>query len=176
MEGSDKILRIKSSDGHVIECEMSALRQAKLINDMFENDEVPSDEIDLGSSFLKKSVLDKVLEYCRFVAANNNPPKIQKPIKQNNIYDITSPWYATFVNQFEDEHLSEMILAVNYLNIQPLLELLCAKLALTLKTMDVGEVRRYFGIENDYAPEEEKRVQEEKIEAMEIYELEDDNN
>jgi len=51
--------------------------------------------------------------------------------------------------------LFEIVMAANYLDIKPLLELSCAKVASLIKGKSVQEIRQFFNIENDFTPEEE---------------------
>ena len=53
--------------------------------------------------------------------------------------DVTTPWYAEFVN-LDQEILFELILAANYLDIKPLLELACAKVASLIKNRSIPEM------------------------------------
>ena len=68
---------------------------------------------------------------------------------------MTTPWYTEFVNGLEQEELFELILASNYLDIKPLLELTCAKVATMIKNKSIPDIRKFFSIENDFTPEEE---------------------
>ena len=54
-----------------------------------------------------------------------------------------------------------MILAANYLDIKSLLELSCAKVASSIKSRSIPEIRKYLNIENDFTPEEEAQIMEE---------------
>ncbi len=47
-------------------------------------------------------------------------------------------------------------MASNYLDINPLLELACAKVASLTKNKSIEESRKFFNIENDFTPEEEQ--------------------
>ena len=47
------------------------------------------------------------------------------------------------------------------MDIKPLLELSCAKVASMIKGKSVQEVRSLFNIENDFTPEEEAQIMEE---------------
>ena len=67
-----------------------------------------------------------------------------------------------------------MILAANYIFNDGLLQLLSAKLACDLKNKTVEDVRTYFNIVNDYTAEEIKKLDDQKEEAKEIFDLEDD--
>lgn len=74
--------------------------------------------------------------------------------------DIVQEWYSTFVN-IEQEILFELILAANYMDIKPLLDLTCAKVASMIKGKTPEEIRVQFNIVNDFTPEEEAQVREE---------------
>jgi len=74
---------------------------------------------------VKAAVLKKVVEYMRYHA--ENPPKdIEKPLKSPNMAEVVSQWDAEFVD-VDQELLFELILAANYMDIKPLLDLSCAK-------------------------------------------------
>ena len=62
-----------------------------------------------------------------------------------------------------------MILASNYLDIKPLLELTCAKVATMIKNKTIPEIRKFFSIENDFTPEEEAQIMEENKWAEESF-------
>ena len=168
-----KTMQLKSYDGELVTVNYQALLTNRFFFDLLEDQEVPSTALEMTNELLKKSIIENVMKYCEF-AYKNHPPKIQKPIKQASIYDITSPFYANFASQFADDSLCEMILAANYLNNEGLLQLLSAKLACDLKNKSVEEIRTYFNIVSDYTPDEIKRLDEQKEEAKEIFDLEDD--
>ena len=50
------------------------------------------------------------------------------------MHDVVQEWYANFVN-VEQETLFELILAANYMDIKPLLDLTCATVASMIKGM-----------------------------------------
>lgn len=75
--------------------------------------------------------------------------------------DVVKPvFYSNFV-EVAQETLFEMILAANYMDIKPLLDLTCAKVASMIKGKTPEEIRRTFNIVNDFTPEEEAAVREE---------------
>ena len=57
--------------------------------------------------------------------------------------------------------LFELILAANYMDIKPLLDLTCATVASMIKGKSPEEIRSTFNITNDFSPEEEAQVREE---------------
>ena len=64
-------------------------------------------------------------------------------------------WDATFV-EVDQETLFELILAANYMDLKPLLDLTCAKVASMLKGKTPEQIRKQFNIANDFTPEEEE--------------------
>jgi len=69
-------------------------------------------------------------------------------------------WYASFVD-IDQEKLFELILAANFMDIKPLLDLTCAAVASLIKGKTPEEIRKTFNIVNDFTPEEEAAVREE---------------
>jgi S-phase kinase-associated protein 1 len=69
-------------------------------------------------------------------------------------------WYANFVD-IDQEKLFELILAANFMDIKPLLDLTCAAVASLIKGKTPEEIRKTFNIVNDFTPEEEAAVREE---------------
>lgn len=86
--------------------------------------------------------------------------EIEKPLQSDNMKQVVQEWYADFTN-VEQDTLFELILAANYMDIKPLLELTCATIASLIKGKTPEEIRRTFNIVNDFTPEEEANVREE---------------
>ena len=70
-------------------------------------------------------------------------------------------WFANFVDTMGQYPLFELIIATNYLDIKPLLDLTCAKVASTLKNKTTKEVCEMFNIEQDLTEEEEANIRQE---------------
>ncbi|MFM7856994.1 MAG: SKP1 family protein [Flammeovirgaceae bacterium] len=117
-----------------------------MIDDAGVDEEIPLPNV-------KKSVFSKIEQFC--IHLRTNPlPDIEKPLKSANFADVTSPWFANFV-ELDQDMLFELIMAANYLDMKPLLDLACAKVASQIKNKSVKEIRQFFNIENDFTPEEE---------------------
>ena len=150
------MVRLVSQEGEVVEVDQETVVISVLIKSMI--DDSGTDE-DIPLPNVTKPILEKVMEFCKHV--KDHPlQEIEKPLKTDNLRDIVSPWYADFVD-LDQETLFEVILAANYLDIKPLLELTCAKVATMIKGKSVVEVRKLFNIENDFTPEEEAQILEE---------------
>ncbi|KAL3838300.1 hypothetical protein ACJIZ3_022891 [Penstemon smallii] len=67
-----------------------------------------------------------------------------------------------FIAGKDDFHdLFNLLLAVNYLDVKDLLDIICKKIADMMVGKSPEWVRKAFSIENDFLPEEEERVREE---------------
>merc|ERR1712045_975509 len=98
----------------------------------------------------------KVIKYMQY--HHTNPAKeIEKPLKSANMREVVSEWDANFV-EVDQETLFELILAANYMDIKPLLDLTCAKVASMIKGRTPDEIRKIFNISSDFTPEEEIKV------------------
>jgi len=86
--------------------------------------------------------------------------EIEKPLKSSTMKQVVQEWYAEYVN-VDQALLFELILAANYMDIKPLLDLTCATVASMIKGKTPEEIRKTFNITNDFSPEEEAQVREE---------------
>lgn len=92
----------------------------------------------------------KVIEYCTYHTEN-------KEAKE----DERDSWDKKFAG-VDDDTLFSLILAANYLDIKPLLDLTCKTVADYIKACKTPqEIRRRFNIKNDFTPEEEEEVRKE---------------
>ena len=126
---------------------------------MFCVDDQGDDVQEIPLPNVKSQILTKVIEFCTHYQSEPMN-EIEKPLKSANMHDVVQEWYASFVN-VEQEVLFEMILAANYMDIKPLLDLTCATVATMIKGKTPEEIRAHFNIVNDFTPAEEAQVREE---------------
>lgn len=151
-----KILHLEAQDLKKFPVEREVAMMSELVKTMWEGDR---DETQIPLPNVKSSTLEKVIEYMKH--HHKVPPKdIEKPLRSANMREVVSEWDADFV-EVEQEALFELILAANYMDIKPLLDLTCAKVASMMKGKTVEEIRRTFNIVNDFTPEEEEAVRQE---------------
>lgn len=87
---------------------------------------------------VKAEVLKKVIEFCEH-HLQEPMTEIEKPLKSQNMADVVQEWYANFVD-LEQVLLFELILAANYMDIKPLLDLTCATVASMIKGKTVSNI------------------------------------
>ena len=159
---ADKV-KLVCSDGEIVEVEKEIAEKSVLIKGIMDENE--DEEIPLPN--VKRPILEKVIEYCNHLK-DHQPPEIDKPLVSTDMASVVDPWHAEFIN-LEQEVLFELIMASNYLDIKPLLDLACAKVASLIKNKSVPEIREFFNIENDFSPEEEQQIMEENKWAEESF-------
>jgi len=149
-------LKLSSQDGKSFTVPREVAMMSALVKTMWEGDKK---EKNIPLINVKSAILEKVIEYMKF--HHKNPAKeIEKPLKSSNMREVVSDWDANFV-EVDQETLFELILSANYMDIKPLLDLSCAKVASMIKGKTPDEIRRRFNIVNDFSPEEEEAVRAE---------------
>jgi S-phase kinase-associated protein 1 len=149
---------VSSSKGVNFVVEKDIALMSTLVASMLEGNEDDGVEVPLPN--VSGEILEQVLEFLKYI--KENPlNEIDKPLKSSIMSEnVNDPWFATFTDK-DQSIIFELILAANYLDIQPLLDLCCAKVASLIKGKTPEEIRRTFNIVNDFTPEEEAQLLEE---------------
>jgi len=149
-------LVLVSAESEKVTVSKKVAMMSELVKTMAEGDK---DESEIPLPNVKALVLKKVTQYMKY--HYDNPPKeIDKPLKSASMNEVVSQWDADFVD-VDQELLFELILAANYMDIKPLLDLTCAKVASLIKGKTPEQIRKTFNIQNDFTPEEEEAVRQE---------------
>lgn len=149
-----------SQEGDSFEVPVKVAKMSELCKTMIDEETDDSNETqEIPLPNVKNNVLSKVIEFCQHYK-EDAMTEIEKPLKSANMFEVVQEWYANFV-QVEQELLFELILAANYMDIKPLLDLTCATVASMIKGKTPEEIRKTFNIVNDFTPEEEAQVREE---------------
>lgn len=152
----------KTKPEDAIEMPTDVAEQSKLAADMI-TDGMAEEPIPMIN--VEQEILEKVVDYMRHHAPTNGgvgpAAEIIKPLKSTNLVDCgVDEWDNEYIN-VPQEKLFKIILAANYMDIKPLLDLACAKVASMIKGKDVDAIRKEFNIVNDFTPEEEAQIREE---------------
>ena len=178
-EEKEVFVSLKVKGGSIIKCPRKALLQSKLIKNMLEADEaVMEDEKEVKKSVtgftcdatgiipipnVSKAIFERVLDYLQH-HVDKPAAKMERPLKSSNMKEnVADEWDAKFVDFDikEQSTLFDLILAANYLDIEPLLDLTTAKVACWMKGKKVEELRKLFHVKNDFTPEEEAKIRAE---------------
>lgn len=148
-------VKLGSSDSQVFEVDEEVANESQTVKGLLEDAANPDDLIPLPN--VSGKILSKVIEFSKYhVEANKKGPD-DKPAKSE---DDVKTWDADFV-KVDQATLFDLILAANYLNIKSLLDLTCQTVAQMIKGKTPEEIRKHFGIKNDFTPEEEEEVRRE---------------
>ena len=151
------MVKLLCADGETVEVPQAVAEQSVLLKGLIEEqgveEEIPVNQIG------KKSTLEKVIVFFTRVVEKDDAPKIQAPLSHTDMTKVVDQWYAEFIDIADIDELRELIMAANYLDNKPLLELACAKFAAAyIKGKTVEEIRKGVGIVNDFTPEEEELI------------------
>lgn len=153
------MVHLVSQEGESFDVALDVAIQSELVKTMIdeEQDEAEVQEIPLPN--VKSAVLAKIIEFCKLIK-EEAMNEIEKPLKSTNMQDVVQQRYADFI-AVEHELLFEMVLAANFMDIKPLLDLSCAAVASLVKGKSTEEIRKTFNINNEYTPADEAQVRAE---------------
>ena len=152
-------IQVVTKNGDVREMPRSLAKMSELIRTMLPDDDEEEYDQEIPLPNVTTSIFDKVLVFLK--EYSERPMKeIEKPIRSADMADLVEPFYVEFVCIPQHE-LFDLIMAANYLDIRPLLDLTCATVASMIKGKSPEEIRRTFNITNDYTPEEEATMRDE---------------
>lgn len=158
-----KMVKLILDDTTTFEVDIKIAQMMQTVKDMMAD--LPSSEaMDIPLPNITNKVLTKVLEYLKYhendaPSNENDEVDLTKSAKQHDS-TINDKWDVEFVNM-DNSLLFEIILAANYLNVRSLLNVCCKAVANMIKGKTPEEIRKHFGIVNDFTPEEEEQVRKE---------------
>ena len=123
------------------------------INDYPKETSFPLNELDEKNGELIKEYLTHF---------NGEAPKeIEKPISSNEMKNLTDEWSSTFIDKISLEDLTNLTVAANYMGINSLLDLCCAKVATLCKDKNEDEIFKLFKITETFCEEEKNKIKNE---------------
>jgi len=152
-------IKLLSSDHVEIQVEKEVAERSVLIKNMLEDvgGDVSDQAIPIPN--VNEAVLRKVIEWCDHHKSDPIPVADEDSDSRKKSTDIEE-WDQKFM-QVDQEMLFEIILAANYLDIKPLLDVGCKTVANMIKGKSPEEIRKTFNIQNDFTPEEEDQIRRE---------------
>jgi len=149
-----------TSDNEQFVVDKEVAERSVLIKNMLEDVGESDQPIPLPN--VSAGVLKKVLEYCEHHRGEPLPAADADQNQEDSRKRTTdiSEWDQKFIT-VDQEMLFEIILAANYLDIKPLLDVGCKTVANMIKGKTPEEIRKLFNIVNDFTPEEEAQIKKE---------------
>lgn len=149
------ILTVESQDGQKFQVEVAVAKMSETIKNLIED---AGTDATIPLPNVNSKTLTKVFEFCKYRTENPPPPQ-PKEGEEKRTDDMTG-WEIEFC-KVDQPALFELILAANYLDIKPLLDVTCKTVANMIKGKTPDEIRKIFNIPNDFTPEEEEQVRKE---------------
>ncbi|CAL3965830.1 hypothetical protein PZA11_002675 [Diplocarpon coronariae] len=158
MSDATKITLV-SNDGVSVTVDKQVAEKSMLIKNMIDDLGDAALNTDVPIPNVNEQVLKKVIEWCEH--HKNDPATLadDDSDSRKKTTDIEE-WDQKFM-QVDQEMLFEIILASNYLDIKPLLDVGCKTVANMIKGKSPEEIRKTFNITNDFTPEEEEQIRRE---------------
>jgi len=159
MDTEERKIKLISKEGVAYEVPEAVAKISELVKNMLEDDCDDDNMTEIPLPNVKTTVLQKVIEFsAHHLTESMN--EIRKPLRSTVMEEVVQPWYAEYAN-VEQIFLFDLILAANYMNIKPLLDLTCAKVAIMIKGQPPEEIRKIFNITDNSSPNEEAQTREE---------------
>lgn len=139
------LLTIRTNDGQQLEVPSENLAISNLIQMLTDTMEGEGEEIPLYN--VSYSIFCKVLEFTSHY--HNDPMKtIDKPLKDNHL--PVQKWYMDYIVSFQPgDSLYTLLDAASYLDIEPLQDLVCARIASLIQGVECDELKTIFGLNFD---------------------------
>jgi hypothetical protein len=136
------IITLISKDGQRFDCTYKEIKCSTMLTSAF-NDIQSSEEKEIILPSIEGETLSNIV---KFLKQHNGvePPLPEKPVKTNNMKDITTEWMASFIEEIckdDTENLYKLISAANYLFINSLLHICCCKVAALIKGLPLDEIK-----------------------------------
>ena len=150
------MLTLVSSEGEKMQISVKAAQRSQMIKRII--DDFPN-ETEIPLENVRSNILKKIKEYLDHYQ-DTDPKEIERPLASQNYQECVDPWDFEFIN-VDLDLIFEIILASNYMDIKPLLELASSKVASIIKGKTPEEIRKTFNIQKEFTPEEEQQIREE---------------
>jgi len=161
------MITLISGEGQQFKVPFSAAKLSKVIAEMGDDEHEDQDNREVLLNTVKSHVLAKVVKFFEYYAKDEMTQIESKPFKTDKIEEMVQEWYVEFV-RVDKVLLFEMVIAANYLDIKPMLELCCVAVVKLIIGKPANEIRPIFGISNPpWTKEEIAEVREENEWAFE---------
>lgn len=147
-----------SNDGEEFQVSSKIATLSKFIKNILEESDSTEDQ-QIRLPNVNKLTLVKVLEFANHYF-EEPMTELTKPLADPDISKLVQPFYANYIlSTNNDVYL--LLIAANYLDMKPLLDLCCARVASFIKNKSPEEVRANLKITSVFTPEDQAAVRAE---------------
>jgi len=118
-----------------------------LLKETFESEssssQMQNEERDIRLDTIQSTIFKHVETYLKHFSGETKPKEIDRPLRSKDMKEVTDEWSAEFIDKIAENRdtLYKLITAANFLNIQPLLLLACAKVAGLVKGIPIDQIK-----------------------------------
>lgn len=140
------MLRFITNDNKEMVVEKDPMMVSQLIRTIAE--ELEDDVVEIPLPNVSHPILELIVKFAQRFELERMPD-IPHPLPSNTgLRQIVGTWYNDFITSLREDVLYELIKAGNYMDIEALQELGCARIAIMIKDKSPHEVRRLLGLEH----------------------------
>ncbi|KAJ2809142.1 hypothetical protein H4R20_000321 [Coemansia guatemalensis] len=160
-----RVIKLAAADGAVISVEQDMAEQSGTIRNILNDVGISSTPIPVPN--VSGPILSKIVDYWRHHRgdASRRRPREPLPGEENDSCEAATQHAISQMDDFDHEFcridqgtLFDIMLAANFLDVPPLLDLVGYTVANKMKGKTVAEMRDTFQVKNDFTPEEEEKV------------------
>ena len=126
------------------------------INDYPDDPVVPLQDVD-------QRTIERIIDYLQHFNGVA-PPEIPKPLPQGDkegLKEVLDEWSFNYIDKIGLDDLVNVTVAANFMGIQSLLDLCCAKLASMCKDKSEEDIFKMFNITETFTEEEKEKIRQE---------------
>ena len=137
-------IKLVSKENTEFECTLKEIQCSNVLVVAFKDlnyDETENTNIKLSN--IDNETLKYIVDYLKY-HNGVEPPLPEKPVRSNNMNEITTEWMAEFIDSIVKKDiliLYKVISAANYLYINSLLHICCAKIASMIKGIPIDKIK-----------------------------------
>jgi S-phase kinase-associated protein 1 len=158
----ERNITLVSQDGERYEVPFKHFAISRFVSDAVADSE-EDDLDDLNVVNVKGEFLAQVNEFCAHYFEDPMIP-IPRPLPwPRRVPDVVQRWYGKFITRMNHMTMFEVLLAANYLNIPPLVQLCAARIARITILRSPEQIAEYFGCDEPWTDEQREELLQQEV-------------
>ena len=131
-------VKLISAEGAALEVEPAVLEGSRMLSEIL-GDSPDEESIPLPTVSLP--VLEKVVEFLRYTREHPFNEKLPRPLPSKDLSEVMPKWFVEFITSPPKEFVLDLLVAANFMSVQPLVELASARIGADMKDLSIQELR-----------------------------------